>query len=50
MNDDCSNKVENIKLDRPPEPGVGSKGQNSTFQNMVMLHIKLNGFTNAAKW
>ena len=29
---------------------VGSKGQNSTFSEHVMLHIKLNGITNAATW
>ena len=34
---------------RPPDP----KGQNvqiQPFQNYVMLHIKLNGITNAATW
>ena len=34
----------------PPPPlilGMGSLGQNSTFQNMVMLHIKLKKITNA---
>ena len=25
----------------PPDPGVGSKGQNSTFSHMVMLHINM---------
>ena len=29
---------------------MGSKGQNSTFQNMVILHIKLKGIVNAATW
>ena len=33
----------------PPDPGVCSKGQNSTFRNMVM-HIKLNGITKTATW
>ena len=28
----------------------GSKGQNSTFQNIIMLHIKLKEITNAARW
>ena len=36
--------------DSPPayhlDPGGGVKGENS-FQNMVMLHIKLKGITNA---
>ena len=48
--DACSNMVATIfYLQTPPPPptlGVGPKGQNSTFseqlfQNMVMLHIKL---------
>ena len=34
----------------PPTLRVGSKGQNSTFSEHVMLHIKLNGITNAATW
>ena len=37
---------------RPPLPltlGVGSKVQNSFFQNMVMLHIKLNRITDGAR-
>ena len=29
----------------PPNLGVGSKGQNSLFQNMVMLNVKLNATT-----
>ena len=29
---------------------VESKGQNSAFQNMVMLHIKSKGITHAATW
>ena len=28
----------------------GVKGQIQLFQNMVMLHIKLKGITNAAAW
>ena len=31
------------KVGSPLTLGMGSIGQNSTFQNMVMLHIKLNG-------
>ena len=33
-----------------PTPGLGQKVYIQLFQNMVMLHIKLNGFTNAATW
>ena len=32
-----------FRLQTPLE--IGSKGKNSIFQNMVMLHIKLNGIT-----
>ena len=36
---------------RHPDPGgSGYKGQNSTFKNMVMLHINVNGITNASTW
>ena len=40
---ECSNMVANIlPADRhPPDPGVGSKRQNSLFHNIAMLHIKL---------
>ena len=37
----------------PPHPltlGLGSKGQNKLFHNMVMLHIKLKRIKNAATW
>ena len=34
--------------DLPLTQGLVSKGLNSTFQNIVMLHIKLKGITNAA--
>ena len=39
----CSNMVANILpvAIPPPDPGVGSKGQNSTFSHMVMLHINM---------
>ena len=41
----CSSKVANICLEDTyplaPTLGMGSEGQNSTFQNMVMLHIKI---------
>ena len=39
-NHECSNIVTNILSS--PNPWGGSKGQNSTFQKMVMLRIKLN--------
>ena len=32
----------------PPPPGDGAVGQHLTFQNVVMLHIKLKRITNAA--
>ena len=45
-NHKCSNMVANIlPVDPPPTLGMGLIGQNSIFQNMVMLHIKLNGIT-----
>ena len=50
-NDTCSNMVANILPADPPlpaDPGGGVKIQ--LFQNMVMLHIKLNGMKNAATW
>ena len=34
----------------PPDPGMESQVLIQLFQNMVMLHIKLNGITNAATW
>ena len=52
-NDACSNMEKNIMpADTfPLTLGLGSKGQNSTsFQNMVMLHIKLKDMTHAATW
>ena len=52
-NHECSNLEANIlPADLTPTPTLGmrSKGQNSILQNMVMLHIKLNGSTNAATW
>ena len=46
-NDACSNMVATFfhipHPNVPPDPGVGSKGQ-----NIVMLHIKLKGMTNIA--
>ena len=50
-NQKCSNMVAtNLPADPPPPP-MGSKGQiSSSFQNMVMLHIKLNRITNAGSW
>ena len=41
-NDACSNMVANILPADPPNPGGGVK---ILFQNMLMLHIKLNGIT-----
>ena len=37
---------------RPPPPTLRmeSIGQNLSFQNMAMLHIKLKGITSAATW
>ena len=37
---------------RPPTPTCkwGQKVKIQLFQNMVMLHIKLNGITNSATW
>ena len=50
-NDACSNMVANIL---PADParlwGSGQKVKIQLFQNMVMLHIKLNGITNAVTW
>ena len=52
-NDECSNMAANILpfCQQPPtptpDPGVGSKGQNNDFQNMVMLHIELKGISHA---
>ena len=34
----------------PSTLGVGSVGHNITFQNMVLLYIKLKRITNAATW
>ena len=41
-NQECSNMVADILHTDPPSTlGMGSVGHNSTFQNMVMLYIKL---------
>ena len=34
----------------PPTLGMRSVGHNSTFQNMVMLHIKLKSIMKTATW
>ena len=62
---ECSNIVAIILHTLPPKKnththththtppwtqGIGSIGQNSTFQTVVILHFKLNGITNAAIW
>ena len=51
-NPKCSNMVANIlpadPQPPPPPPPKGSTGQNSTFENIVMLHIKLRGITNCS--
>ena len=39
-----------VDISPPQDPGVGQKGQNQLFQNMVMLHIKLDGITNGGAW
>ena len=46
-NHKCINIVANIlPIDPPPRyPGDGLVGQNSFFQNMVMLHINIKGIT-----
>ena len=44
----CSNMVANI-LPAGPSPPL-SKGQNSTFSEHGMLHIKFKGVTHAATW
>ena len=51
-NHGCSNMVANIlPVDPHPRPlGWGQKVRIQLFQNMVMLHIKLNGISNAATW
>ena len=48
--DACSNMVANVFTRRHHPPWGSVKSQKSTFPNMVMLHIKLNGTTNAAAW
>ena len=48
QNYECSNMVANKLPVDPPTLGIGSVGQKSFFQNMVMLHIQLKRFTNAA--
>ena len=50
---ECSNMVASIlPADPPPNPcgGGDQKVKIHLFQNMVMLHIKLNGITNAVTW
>ena len=50
-NQECSNMVANIaRRPPPPDPGDGISRSNSTFSDMVMLHIKLKRITNAATW
>ena len=52
-NKECSNMEANILPTNPTIPptlGMGSQGQNSLFQNMIMLHINLKRITNAATW
>ena len=51
-NHECSNMVANILPADPslPDPGDGVKRSKFNLQNMVMLHIKLKGITNAATW
>ena len=48
----CSNMVANILPATPtPNPGCWVKSSKfNFFQNMVLLHIKLKGITNAVTW
>ena len=50
----CSSIVANFLPTDPPLPTtIGRRGQEvkiQLFQNMVILHIKLKGITNAATW
>ena len=41
-----------LSADRSPltDPGGGVKRSKLTFLDMIMLHIKLKGITNAATW
>ena len=39
-----------LPTDLPPNDPRGQKVRFNFFQNMVMLHIKLKGITNAATW
>ena len=40
-----------LPVDPPPDPGGGGKKvELQLVRNMVMLHIKLKGITNAATW
>ena len=51
---ECSSMVESIPTHLNPTHlltfGLESKGQIQLFQDMVMLHIKLKRFANAATW
>ena len=53
-NHECSNIVANIlpaDTNPPPRPwGCGQKVKFQLFQNIAMLHIKLNGITIAEIW
>ena len=44
--DACCNMIANIFACRPP-CNPGGWGQNSIYQNMVILQVKLSGMTNA---
>ena len=49
-NHECINMVgDSLPADPPPHDprGWGQKVKIQLFQNMIMLHIKLNGITNA---
>ena len=51
-NHECTNMLANsLPADTPLSTlMMGTVGQNSFFQNMVMLHIKLKGIMNAETW
>ena len=51
-NHECSEMVANILPAHPPSSplGLGQIVKIQLFQNMVVVHIKLKGITNAATW
>ena len=50
-NHELSSMVANIlHTDPPPPMTLGDGDKIELFHNMVMLHIKIKGITNAATW